>query len=102
MNLYPHIGEVVMHEGASLNQARAGMIVLHSRAGTAKGIMRLAPQAEGNSWYPEHFSSAQAKNELWVTSSLLTLQRALKQLEEAGVHPEQVVLFGFSQGHVLC
>jgi hypothetical protein len=67
MYFYPHIGEVAAHEGSFLNQARAGLIVLHSRTGRAKGIMRLAPQSEGNSWYPE-----------------------------------QVVLFGFSQGHVLC
>lgn len=89
------------------------MILLHGRAGTAKGILRLvpqlaveaacfvAPQAEGNSWYPERFTSDLAKNEPWVSSSLLTIRRTLEQLCEAGLRREQVVLFGFSQGACL-
>ncbi len=89
------------------------MILLHGRAGTAKGILRLvpqlaveaacfvAPQAEGNSWYPERFISNLAKNEPWVSSSLMTIRRTLEQLCEAGLRMEQVVLFGFSQGACL-
>ena len=113
MNLDPHKGQVVLHAGASLTEARAGMILLHGRAGTAKGILRLvpqlaiegacfmAPQAEGNSWYPERFISNLANNEPWLSSSLMTIRRTLEQLCEAGLRMEQVVLFGFSQGACL-
>ena len=113
MNLDPHKGQNVLHVGVLPSQARAGMILLHGRAGTAKGVLRLvpqlavegacfiAPQAEGNSWYPERFTSDLAKNEPWVSSSLMTIRRTLDQLCEAGLRMEQVVLLGFSQGACL-
>ena len=113
MNLDPHKEQDALYAGAPIGMARAGIILLHGRAGTAKGMLRLAPQlmvedvcfvapqAEGNSWYPESFTSELMNNEPWVSSSLLCIKRMLMQFGEAGISPEKVMLFGFSQGACL-
>lgn len=113
MNMDPHRDQPVLWAGTSMSQAPAAMVMLHGRGGTAKGMLRLAediavegiaylaPQAEGNSWYPNRFMTPIMKNEPWLSSGLAKICRVLEQLAEAGIRREDVMLMGFSQGACL-
>jgi predicted esterase len=65
-------------------------------------VVCLAPQAEGNSWYPERFMTRLNQNEPWLSSSLLAIKRVLAQLGAMHIPPERTLLMGFSQGACLC
>ncbi|MCL5995996.1 MAG: alpha/beta hydrolase [Chloroflexi bacterium] len=113
MNLDPHRGQVILSAGEPLEHAHAAMVLIHGRGGTARSILALsrqlhqagfaflAPQAEGNSWYPNRFMTPIDKNEPWLSSALLTTRRVLQQLAERGIYAEQAILLGFSQGACL-
>lgn len=105
----PHGGAPVAAAGTPLADARAVVILLHGRWGSAADILALgehlgldgaaylAPQAAGASWYPYSFLAPAAQNEPWLASAL-ELVGAL--VEKAGA-PERTVLAGFSQGACL-
>lgn len=88
------------------------MILLHGRGATAEDILTLAsevqrdgwayvaPQAEGNAWYPNPFTAPLENNEPYL-SSALTMLAGLVQRVEATVPAEHIVLLGFSQGGCL-
>ncbi len=109
----PHAEQPVLSAGELLSKAQAGMILLHGRGGTADGILRLArlifypgfaylaPQAEGNTWYPNNFMSPVKMNEPWLSAALKKIEQQLDRFKEAGILPEQVILLGFSQGACL-
>ncbi len=109
----PHQGQLVLAAGAPLDQAQAAIIALHGRGGVAQNILDiavhlqqpgfayLAPQAAGNSWYPNHFMTPLAGNEPWLTSALAAVADLLAQLESAGIPPARAMLLGFSQGACL-
>ena len=89
------------------------MVMVHGRGATAESILTLtpaldttevaflAPQAQGNTWYPYSFLSAIPKNEPGITSGMRSLQRVLAQVKEAGIPMERTILLGFSQGACL-
>lgn len=89
------------------------MIMVHGRGASAESILSLvpalgaegfsfvAPQAGGNSWYPNSFLSPIASNEPGITSGLKAVHDALSSVAEAGIPLERTMLLGFSQGACL-
>jgi predicted esterase len=89
------------------------MILVHGRGATAESILTLvpelvqpgfaylAPQAAGDSWYPNRFMTPIAGNEPWLSSALLVIEELLGRLAAAGLPAERTILLGFSQGACL-
>ena len=109
----PHQGQTVRMAGASLNRAQAAMLMIHGRGAKAEDILvltnqlaqpgfaYLAPQAAGNTWYPNRFLMPIAENEPWLSSALSFIDSVLAEIIAAGIPPERVMLLGFSQGACL-
>jgi phospholipase/carboxylesterase len=109
----PHASATVLTAGEPLSNARAAMVMVHGRGATAESILELchelpgdgfaflAPQAEGQTWYPYSFLAPIEDNEPWLSSALAVLGRLLRQAEDAGLSGEHVMLLGFSQGACL-
>lgn len=108
----PHQGTPVVEAGESLSKARAAMILVHGRGATAADIMTvgaelmhpgfayLAPQAEGNAWYPYPFTAPLEANEPYLSAALGVIESLLARLE-ATIPAQRVILLGFSQGACL-
>jgi predicted esterase len=99
--------------GEPVSRARATMLMLHGRGASADDILSLAgefdqpgfayvaPQAAGNTWYPNRFLVPLAENEPWLTSALTFVGDVLAEIVNAGIPPERIMLLGFSQGACL-
>ena len=113
-----HASQPLLHAGAALDgarPARAAMVMVHGRGGSADDILGLAeafgetsrewafvaPQATNGTWYPDRFIAPLARNEPWLTSALESVGRAVAHVEAAGVPADRIVLLGFSQGACL-
>lgn len=89
------------------------MVLLHGRGGTASDILSLerdfnlsaftylAPQAEGNTWYPLSFLAPVEQNQPHLDRALGTVDAVMGELAARGFPAERVVLGGFSQGACL-
>jgi phospholipase/carboxylesterase len=109
----PHVGQTVRMAGEPLDQAKAAMLMVHGRGATAEDILSLAgelnqpefaylaPQAAGNTWYPNRFLAPLAANEPWLSSALSFVEDVYAQIVNAGIPPERIMLLGFSQGACL-
>ena len=109
----PHANAVVHHLGVPLIEAHGAVILLHGRGASAEdilslaqslydpGLAYLAPQAAGNSWYPNSFLAPRASNEPWLTSALSKVQSVVDLVLAAGVPLERIVIGGFSHGACL-
>jgi predicted esterase len=109
----PHQGQTVRLVGEPLDRARAAMLMVHGRGASAEdiltladqlaqpGIAFLAPQAHGNTWYPNRFLDPILDNEPWLSSALSFVGNVLAQIINAGILPEKIILLGFSQGACL-
>ena len=109
----PHQGQPVYFAGIPLEQAEAAMIMVHGRGATAESILALAgelarpgfaylaPQAAGNTWYPNRFLAPIASNEPWLSSALAAVAGVLAQVTGAGIPTERTMVLGFSQGACL-
>jgi phospholipase/carboxylesterase/glyoxalase family protein len=109
----PHQGQTVRMAGKPLNRAQAAMLMVHGRGAKAEDILTLtdqlaqpgfaylAPQAAGNTWYPNRFLDPIAENEPWLSSALIFIGNILAEIISAGIPPERVMLLGFSQGACL-
>ncbi|WP_367866627.1 alpha/beta hydrolase [Pedobacter sp. WC2423] len=99
--------------GKNLSQADKVLIMIHGRGGSAEDILSLAselhvadfallaPQAQGNSWYPASFLSPRQENEPFLSSSLNVIKETVADLETKGFSRSQIYLLGFSQGACL-
>lgn len=108
-----HQGQPVIAIGEPLDQARAAMIMLHGRGGTADDILSLvdlleptgfaflAPEAAIHTWYPNRFMEPIENNEPWLSSALELVGNVLAQIEQAGISAGRTILLGFSQGACL-
>jgi predicted esterase len=111
--LSPHRGQPVRFAGQSLEHARAAMLMVHGRGARAEDILSLsnlfaqpefaylAPQAAGNTWYPNRFLVPTEQNEPWLSSALEFVGSTLQQITDAGIPYERIMLLGFSQGACL-
>ena len=109
----PHQGQPVATAGAPLERARAAMVMVHGRGASAESILTLvpsldrpdfaylAPQAQGNAWYPNSFLAPIPSNEPGISSGMQAIADVLARVEEAGIPLERTVLLGFSQGACL-
>lgn len=103
----------VLTAGAPVADAKAAVVLLHGRGGTAEDILSLAgvlgvrdiaymaPQAPGNAWYPVSFLAPIEQNEPSLSSSLAAVGAVLDAAAKAGLATERVALMGFSQGGCL-
>ncbi len=109
----PHQGQPVLVAGEALDRARAAMVMIHGRGATAESILELAhelkqpgfiylaPQAAGNTWYPNSFLAPIASNEPGLSSGFAVIASLLARLAEASIPPERTMILGFSQGACL-
>lgn len=109
----PHQGQPILAVGAPLDQAKAAMILIHGRGASARDILELtlefdqpefaylAPEANGNQWYPNRFLAPIQSNEPYLSSALQLITEILAHLEQAGILAEKTMLLGFSQGACL-
>jgi phospholipase/carboxylesterase len=113
MNSDLHRDDPVRQLGAPLAEASGAVILLHGRGGSAVDILSLAsdlylpqlvylaPQAVGNSWYPNSFLAPVEQNEPWLTSALRKVETIMQMANGAGISADRVVVGGFSQGACL-
>ena len=110
---HPHAGQPVQRQGPAAAQARLAVILVHGRGDSASGILTLAdaldlpdvtwlaPQAAGNTWYPNSFLAPIERNQPGIDSGLLVLADLVGILETEGIPALRVALMGFSQGACL-
>ena len=103
----------VEHRGMPLQDAGAAVVLLHGRGGTAASMLDLvssmpdlpvawlAPQAPGNTWYPQSFIAPLEANEPALSQALETIHDVMTQVVGSGVDRSRIVLIGFSQGACL-
>ena len=99
--------------GAPLRDARAAVVLLHGRGGSADDVLSLAgalrqadlayiaPRAPGHSWYPHSFLAPLEQNEPFLSRSLTTVGAIVNDLAGRGIASDRVALIGFSQGGCL-
>jgi phospholipase/carboxylesterase len=104
-----HDGPIVA-AGKKIQDTEKALILLHGRGGTAGKILSLgerlriqdfalfAPQATGNSWYPQSFLAPLARNEPWLSAALKAVGDLAADIEKQGIKKENLYFFGFSQG----
>lgn len=117
-DLDPHGRQPVLTYGEPLEDANGVVILLHGRGSPAANIIRLAlplapdpeseqkiawlaPQSDGNTWYPYRFLVPVEQNEPWLGSALRKIDGIIDSAAEVGIHPAQVAVVGFSQGACL-
>lgn len=118
MNQDPHGQARVLHYGAPLESANAVVILIHGRGASAESILQLAPnllegnegaqnvaflapQANGNTWYPHRFIAPLEQNEPWLSSALGMIDSVVDTVATAGFEPKALMVAGFSQGACL-
>jgi phospholipase/carboxylesterase len=109
----PHADEEIITGGTVPAEATATVVLVHGRGATARGILDLgrevspdgvallAPQAAGNTWYPNSFLAPVEQNEPGRTSGLAAVGRAVDRATDAGIERDRVAVVGFSQGGCL-
>lgn len=109
----PHGETELATAGAPLGSARGAVILVHGRGATATGILDLgrevaeddiallAPQAAGNTWYPNSFLAPVETNEPGRSSGLARIDQLVTECHEAGIAVSDVAIIGFSQGACL-
>lgn len=109
----PHAGQPVLRAGPAPEEATATLILIHGRGASAEDILSLceefglrelcalAPQAAGNTWYPQSFLAPLEANQPYLDSALGKLESIVAELLALGVESDRVALLGFSQGACL-
>jgi phospholipase/carboxylesterase len=99
--------------GAAPARARGVVLLIHGRGATAESMLPLAdviampdlvylaPQAEGNSWYPQSFMAPAAANEPYLSRALGRVASIIDDILAAGIAAEKLSIIGFSQGACL-
>jgi phospholipase/carboxylesterase len=103
----------VLLKGRKLGEAERVLVMLHGRGANAEDILSmanylnvkeftlLAPQATGNSWYPNSFLAPPYTNEPWLSSAISLLDDITGDITENGVDFNNIFFLGFSQGACL-
>ena len=109
----PHAGQPVLTAGPPPERAKATLVLVHGRGGSAGDILPLyrvfqspdlaavAPQAANHTWYPHSFLSPMPANQPYLDSALRRIGALVDDLLARGVPAERVALLGFSQGACL-
>ena len=108
-----HARQPVLSAGPPPERADGVLVLVHGRGATAQSILSLyeelgvenlsalAPQAAGQSWYPNSFLAPLEANQPYLDSALRRLESIVTDLLARGVPGERVALLGFSQGACL-
>lgn len=108
-----HQGRPIFGAGEAVEDGQAAVIMLHGRGATAGDILKMhtefnqsgvayvAPQAAGNTWYPNSFMAPIDSNEPALSSALQLVGDIVAHIEDAGIPTERIMLLGFSQGGCL-
>ena len=103
----------VLVKGKKLGEAERVLVMLHGRGANAEDILSLAnylniseytllaPQATGNSWYPNSFLAPPHMNEPWLSSAIDILDDITDDINENGIDNNNIFYLGFSQGACL-
>ena len=109
----PHANPRISHAGRSIDEARIVAVMLHGRGAGAQDILSLAsefsaddvafvaPEAAGNTWYPNSFLMPIEQNEPSLSSALHAIENLVASLAKQNVQPDRIGLMGFSQGACL-
>jgi phospholipase/carboxylesterase len=113
MKADPHREQPVLRKGSALEDASGAVIMVHGRGASASDILSfademyhpeltyLAPQAAGQTWYPNSFLAPLAENEPWLSSALKKIKDIVDSIISSGVPRQKIVVAGFSQGACL-
>jgi phospholipase/carboxylesterase len=103
----------IRSRGLPLHQANKVIVMIHGRGATAESILSLgsylnltdyailAPQANGNTWYPYGFMASDQGNAASLERSIEILKDTHRKINSAGIPDEKIVWLGFSQGACL-
>ena len=103
----------VLLKGRKLGEAEKVLVMLHGRGANAEDILSmanylnvkeftlLAPQATGNTWYPNSFLAPPYTNEPWLSSALSLIDDITGDITGNGVDYNNIYFLGFSQGACL-
>ena len=109
----PHADQPILSTGAPVAEAELVLILLHGRGATANSILELydvleletvaalAPEAAGNTWYPNSFLVPIESNQPYLDSALTRVEAIVADLIEGGIPSQRIALLGFSQGACL-
>lgn len=99
--------------GASAAQAKAGLVLVHGRGGTAADILQLGealglpglaligPEHPARSWWPTSFLAPHTHMADPLAQGLDAVGHAIDALEQEGLARDRIALAGFSQGACL-
>jgi predicted esterase len=99
--------------GAPPTRASGVVLFIHGRGATAESMLPLAevlampdfcylaPQAEGDSWYPQSFLAPTAANEPHLSRALARMAAVIADIIAAGIDASRLSVIGFSQGACL-
>lgn len=103
----------IIRAGPSPEDGDAVLLLVHGRGASAESMMSLyrelsagnvsglAPEAPGNTWYPNSFLAPLESNQPYLDLALNTLETIVSDLVDRGVSSERMALMGFSQGACL-
>src|SRR4051812_7474278 len=109
----PHARQPVLTAGPPPEQADGVLVLMHGRGATAQSILSLyeelgvkslsalAPQAAGQTWYPNSFLAPLDANQPYLDSALGRLESIVTDLLDRGIPSHRIALLGFSQGACL-
>jgi predicted esterase len=109
----PHAGTRTVTYGTDLVEASVAVILVHGRGASPEdilylahevdpgGIAFLAPEAAGETWYPQSFLSPLEANQPYLDSALKRVAGLVAEIDDSGIPIERTVLAGFSQGACL-
>jgi phospholipase/carboxylesterase len=109
----PHANQPTLTAGPPLEKAGTAILLVHGRGASAASILELyrvldadnfaaiAPQAAGNSWYPNSFLAPLESNEPSLTSALARIDALITDILSRGIPSKHIALLGFSQGACL-
>ena len=99
--------------GPALADAKRAVILVHGRGSSAQGILALqrhlqlqdativAPQADGNTWYPFGFMAPDNQNQPALDTGLAVLDAVVAEIAGKGMPVAHISFVGFSQGACL-
>jgi len=103
----------ISRKGPGLNETAKAAILIHGRGASAQSILTLgdhldlkdfallAPQAEGNTWYPYSFMAPDQQNEPAYSKAIATIDKLVGECLNSGLKPKNLYFIGFSQGACL-
>lgn len=113
VNVDPHAQQPVFRAGPAPEQARGSIVLIHGRGASAESMLGLykalsmkdfaavAPEAAGNTWYPNSFLAPIESNQPYLDSALKKIDSVVSDLLARGVPAERIAILGFSQGACL-